>query len=62
MLKRETLEHYKFKEAFIHRTKETFISFMPARIVERISEQDGLNWHGAQTKIEHRWLPLRFEM
>ena len=55
-----TLEHYRFKETFIRRTKKAFISFVPASLVKRVSEEEPLNWQGVETKINRRGLPLRF--
>lgn len=56
----ETLEHFRFKEVFIRRTKKAFISFVPLGIVKRVSQTNPLNWRGIETKIKRGGLPLKF--
>jgi len=35
---REILEHFKFKEVFLRRTKKAFISFVPREFIKNISD------------------------
>jgi intergrase/recombinase len=57
----ETLEHYKFKEKFLRKSKKAFISFAPKSLVLKIAEKGKpLNKHGVCTGIQRHGLPLRF--
>jgi len=60
--KMKTLEHYKFKELFIRRSKKAFISFVPKELVERIALNDPLpdSRYAIQTRIKKKGLKLRF--
>jgi hypothetical protein len=40
---REILEHFKFKEIFLRRTKKAFISFVPKELIKSISDNKPLN-------------------
>jgi len=39
---KEVLEHFRFKEYFIRRTKKAFITFIPETFIERIGKQEKL--------------------
>ena len=58
----ETLEHYKFKEQFIRRSKKAFISFVPKQLVEKIASNDPLpdSRYAIPTRIRKKGLKLRF--
>jgi intergrase/recombinase len=57
---REILEHYKFKEQFLRRTKKVFISFVPKELIERIRDNKPLKMYGIQTKVKRKIHKLRF--
>jgi len=57
---REILEHYKFKDLFIRRTKKAFMSFVSKNLVEKISDHEQLNIYGVQTKVKRHTGRLRF--
>jgi hypothetical protein len=57
---REILEHYKFKEIFIRRTKKAFISFVPKELIHKISDNEPLNIHTIQTRVKRKTKQLRF--
>jgi len=57
---REILEHYKFKEIFIRRTKKAFISFIPKELIQKISDNEALNIHTIQTRVKRKTKKLRF--
>jgi hypothetical protein len=59
-LQRETLEHFRFKETFIRRSKKVFISFIPKKLVERISQNRPLEWNATKKKLARRVKHLRF--
>jgi len=40
---KKALEHFRFKELFIRRTKKVFVSFVPKEFVERIAENPKLS-------------------
>ena len=58
--KSETLEHFRFKELFIRRTKKAFISFVPIGLIKRIVKAHPLTRSMIVKKIQRRGLRLRF--
>jgi intergrase/recombinase len=57
----EALEHYKFKDLFLRKSKKSFVSFVPKSLVLKIAENGKmLNKHGVCTGIQRYGLPLRF--
>jgi len=56
----ETLEHFKFKQLFIRRTKKAFISFVPKLLVARISEQQKITRAQIDNRIRRRGFSSRF--
>ncbi|MEM2675585.1 MAG: integrase [Candidatus Bathyarchaeia archaeon] len=57
----ECLEHYRFKEVFIRRTKKAFISFVPKTLVEKICYEVPLkSKYAVQKRLKDRGLPVRF--
>ena len=60
-VKNETLEHYKFKDIFIRRSKKAFISFVPGSFIKKISGNYPLKSnYSVQQLICKRGLKLRF--
>jgi intergrase/recombinase len=58
---RETLEHFRFKEIFIRKSKKAFISFVPAALVKEISCSSALRSKSSvQQLVRKRGLKLRF--
>ncbi len=58
---KEVLEHYKFKERFLRKSKKVFVSFVPKSLVMHIAEHGKpLNKHGVCSAIQRYGLPLRF--
>ena len=57
---RETLEHFRFKETFIRRSKKVFISFAPKELVKRISQNKPLEWNATKKKVARNIKHLRF--
>jgi len=55
-----TLEHFRFKELFIRKGKKAFISFVPADLVQRISEETPLAHFGIVQRIQQNGLKVRF--
>jgi intergrase/recombinase len=56
----ETLEHFRFKEVFIRRTKKAFISFIHKEQVQKITENKPLNLFSVQSKVRRRCKRLAF--
>jgi len=57
----ECLEHFKFKEYFIRKSKKAFISFVPKSLVERIGKNRPFkSKFGIQKRVRLVALPLRF--
>jgi intergrase/recombinase len=59
-VKSKTLEHFKFKEIFIRRSKKVYISFVPKKLVERISQNDPIEWNATKKKVARNVEHLRF--
>ena len=58
---KQALEHFKFKDLFIRRTKKAFISFAPKELVLKIAEQTPLkSKFMVQKLIQNRGLTVRF--
>jgi intergrase/recombinase len=57
---RGILQHYRFKQTFLRRTKKAFISFAPNALVERIAGNEALNSHSIQTKVKRKTGDIRF--
>jgi len=57
----ETLEHFRFKETFIRKSKKAFISFVPKSLIERIKYcQPISSKHSVQTFVKKKGLKIRF--
>jgi hypothetical protein len=54
------LEHFKFKEIFIRRTKKAFISFVPEEMLSRIAGNESLNIYSVQSKVRRHCKRLAF--
>jgi intergrase/recombinase len=60
-LEREVLEHFRFKEIFFRHSKKAFISFVPATLIQRISENKPLTSVVAvQNMVRKKGFKLRF--
>jgi len=57
---REVLEHYRFKEIFLRKTKKAFISFVSKELVKNISDHKLLNAYAVQSKVKRGTKKLRF--
>jgi len=59
--KNETLEHFKFKEAFIRKTKKTFVSFIPKEFIIRITNNSCLkSYHSVKKTVQNKLKIQRF--
>ncbi|MEM3459602.1 MAG: integrase [Candidatus Bathyarchaeia archaeon] len=57
----ETLEHFRFKEIFLRKSKKAFFSFVPRELVKQISECQPLtSKHVVHKRVRMKGLPLRF--
>jgi intergrase/recombinase len=55
------LEHYKFKETFLRRSKKAFMSFVPKTLIARIIDNEPLpNYAGVENRLKRRGLKNRF--
>jgi len=54
------LEHFRFKELFIRRTKKAFISFIDQDLISRITESNPLTKNQITKRIQRRKINLRF--
>ncbi len=57
---KSTLEHYRFKDVFIRRSKKAFVSFVPADMVQAVAGGELLNGESVRTVVRRKHLPLRF--
>ncbi|MEM3629385.1 MAG: integrase [Candidatus Bathyarchaeia archaeon] len=57
---REVLEHFRFKETFLRKTKKAFISFVPKELVEKIRDNKPLTVNIIQKRIQRTLGKLRF--
>jgi|Deesub1362A_J573_1020465.scaffolds.fasta_scaffold07082_6 intergrase/recombinase len=57
---RKVLEHFRFKELFIRRTKKAFVSFVPHELVERIAEAKPLTEDIIDKRLRRRGIPAHF--
>ena len=56
----EVLEHFRFKETFIRRSKKAFISFTPEGLIREVAESKPLTLDTLQNRVKRRGLRLRF--
>ncbi|MEM3880155.1 MAG: integrase [Candidatus Bathyarchaeia archaeon] len=57
----ETLEHFRFKETFIRKSKKAFISLVPKDLISKIINEKPLtSKHSVQQFVKKRCLPIRF--
>jgi len=61
-VEREALEHFRFKELFIRRTKKAFVSFVPKEFIKKIvdSERLGSTHNGIRKRLKIVGLNMRF--
>jgi intergrase/recombinase len=59
-VEREVLEHFRFKEQFVRRTKKVFISFIPKPIIEKLCKQENLTEYQVINKIKRAGFQSRF--
>jgi len=57
---REVLEHFRFEDVFIRRSKKVFISFVPKALIQKVSRSDNLSPYVLVNKIKRRGLKCRF--
>ncbi len=57
-----TLEHFRFKQIFLRKSKKAFISFVPMELIERIALNSPLpdSRHAIQMRVKKKGLNLRF--
>ena len=51
---RSVLEHFRFKDLFIHGSKKAFISFVPLEIVEEVTSGPSLTRNVLSKRIQRR--------
>jgi len=58
--KTETLEHFRFKNLFIRRTKKAFVSFVPKQLTEKVGKKSKLTCTQINKPIQRSGFKLRF--
>jgi len=56
----QMLEHYKYPEMFIRRTKKLFLSFCPREVIEKITKSEKLTHYAVKMRLQRKKVPLRF--
>jgi intergrase/recombinase len=57
----ETLEHFRFKEMFIRKSKKAFISFIPKQLIDKVKISEPLtSKHSVQQFVKKQGLKIRF--
>lgn len=57
---RQALEHFRFKEKFIRRSKKAFISFVPEEVLRAVAERSVItNRNTIQLRLKRRKIPAR---
>jgi len=56
----ECLEHFRFKDLFIRRTKKCFITFIPESFIRKIARQKGVTEYQIANWIKRAKLKMRF--
>jgi intergrase/recombinase len=57
---KQTLEHFKFKETFLRKSKKAFISFVPWALIQKVSQQTPVSLDMIRKRVQKKGLPLRF--
>jgi len=58
--KNQCLEHFRFKELFIQRTKKAFISFVPVKLVEQIGKNKAISIYVPIGRVKQQKIKQRF--
>ena len=58
----KALEHFRFKEIFLRKSKKAFVSFIPEELIEKIALSSPLpdSRHAIQMRVKKKGLKLRF--
>jgi intergrase/recombinase len=59
-LARALLEHYRFKDLFIRRSKKVFVSFVPENTVREVKDSIPLTKDAIQNRIKRAGMKSRF--
>ena len=57
---KEALEHFRFKERFIRKSKKVFTAFLPKQLIERITESEKLTRFQIESRIKRNGFSSRF--
>lgn len=57
---REALEHFRYKDVFIRRSKKVFINFIPKDLVDEIKRSNALTVNMIQNRVKRMGLRSRF--
>ena len=55
-----TLEHYKFKDIFIRKSKKAFFSFVPEELIQKIQANPPTTQDSITKSFQRRHIPMRF--
>ena len=56
----QILEHYKYPEIFIRKTKKLFLSFCPKEVIENVTKSEELTHYAVKMRLQRKGIPLRF--
>jgi len=55
----ETLEHFRYRELFLHKTKNAFISFVPKSIIEEITQSLPVTYESIRKRLQRKHINMR---
>ena len=56
----ETLEHFRFKELFLRKAKNAFISFVPKSIINEITKSTPVTYESIRKRLQRKHINIRF--
>jgi hypothetical protein len=57
---KQVLEHYRFKEIFIRRSKKAYISFVSRELIQKIAQSDRLKMNALTCRVRKKGMKQRF--
>ncbi|MFW9794062.1 MAG: integrase [Candidatus Thorarchaeota archaeon] len=55
----QTLEHFRFRELFLRKTKNVFISFVPKSLIEEIVTSSPVTYESIRKRLQRKHIPVR---
>ena len=55
----QTLEHFRFRDLFLRKTKNAFISFVPKSLIEEIVNRSPVTYESIRKRLQRKHIPIR---